>query len=200
MPGQMTLPDPRPPEPTSGPPAAPPGYRDVSVPIESMLRPPGLAVAAALAILPLIAYGASYGFKGFLPSTLSVVLVAVGMAVLLLVHEGLHAVGWVVFGRLSWQDVSFGLDRKTLSPYTHVNAPMPAAAYRAGALLPGVATGLVPAAIGILLRSGPLTLIGAALLSGAVGDLMVLWVIRRVPRDRLVIDHPSRAGCWVQEP
>jgi hypothetical protein len=199
MPGQMRSPDALPPEPLSGHRAAPPGYRDVSVPIESMLRPSGLAVAAALAILPLALYWARYGFKGFLPSTLSVVLVAVGMAVLLLVHEGLHAVGWVVFGRLSWRDVSFGLDRKTLSPYTHVNAPMPATAYRAGGLLPGVVTGLVPAAIGILLRSGPLTLIGAALLSGAVGDLTVLWVIRRVPGDCLVIDHPSRAGCWVQE-
>ena len=199
MPGEMRFPDALPPDPAPGPPAAPPGYRDISVPIEALLKPPGLAVAVALAILPLAIYGAGYGFKGFLPSTLSIVLVAAGMAVLLLVHEGLHAVGWVVFGRLSWQDVSFGLDHKTLSPYTHVSAPMPAAAYRAGALLPGIVTGLFPAAIGILLRSGPLTLIGAALLSGAVGDLMVLWVIRRVPGDRLVIDHPSRAGCWVQE-
>jgi hypothetical protein len=164
-----------------------------------MLKPAGLAAAAVLAILPLGAYGVVYGFDGFLPSPLSVALVAVGMAVLLVGHEALHAIGWLVFGRLSRQAVSFGLDRKTLSPYTHVSTPMPAAAYRAGALLPGVVTGLLPAVIGILLRSGPLTLIGAALLSGAVGDLMVLWVIRQVPGDRLVIDHPSRAGCWVQE-
>jgi hypothetical protein len=181
------------------PPTPPPGYRDVSMPIEAMLRPAGLATAAVLAILPLGVYGVVYGFKGFLPSPLSVALVAVGMAVLLVAHEALHAAGWVIFGRLSWQAVSFGLDRKTLSPYTHVNTPMPAAAYRVGALLPGLVTGLLPAAIGLLLRSGPLTLIGAALLSGAVGDLMVLWVIRRVPGNRLVIDHPSRAGCWVQE-
>jgi hypothetical protein len=131
--------------------APPPGYRDVSVPIGAMLRPAGLVTAAALALVPLVAYWAVYGFKDFLPSTLSVALVAVGMAVLLLAHEGLHAVGWVIFGRLSWQDVSFGLDRKTLSPYTHVNAPMPAAAYRGGALLPGVVTGLLPAMVGILL-------------------------------------------------
>jgi hypothetical protein len=175
----------------------PPGYRDVSIPIEA-LTVPGLVIGVGLALLAIAPYWVIHGFKESL--TLSVGA-AVGLILaligLLVAHELLHALGWMIAGRLGRDQISFGLDRKTLNPYTHVHVPMTARAYRFGAALPGILTGLLPTLAGWVIGSGPLTLLGAFMSIGAVGDLIILWVIRRVPGHTLVIDHPTRAGCWV---
>ncbi|MBE0690578.1 MAG: DUF3267 domain-containing protein [Anaerolineae bacterium] len=121
------------------------------------------------------------------------------MLVGIVLHEGIHALGWKFFGNLRWRDLRFGVDRKTLSPYCHARVPMSARAYRIGALLPGILTGLLPTVAGIVLEHAFLTAIGAVLLSAAIGDLIVLWVLRTIPPDAHVLDHPSNAGCYVLE-
>ncbi len=98
---------------------------------------------------------------------------------------------------VSWEHISFGVDRASLTPYTHIAAPMTARAYRIGAMTPGLLTGALPTLAAWVSGSGALSLIGALMSVGAVGDLIVLWVIRRVPGDTLVMDHPTNAGCWV---
>lgn len=179
-------------------PPPPPGYRDVSIPVESLLIP-GLLLGLGLAALALIPYGLLRGFKGSLlisPHTGTRMILA--LVVLLLVHELLHGLGWKLAGGFGWRQVSFGIDRR-LNPYTHIKVPMTARAYRLGGLLPGLVTGVLPTLAGWIIRSGVVTLIGAFMLAGAVGDLIILWAIRGVPGDALVIDHPKNAGCWVQE-
>ena len=64
--------------------------------------------------------------------------------------------------------------------------------------LPGLVLGVLPTAVSWLLGSGALVLFGSLMLITALGDLMILWLIRDVPAGRLVLDHPSEAGCLVQ--
>jgi hypothetical protein len=175
--------------------APPPGYRDVSIPITE-LTPSGLVIGAGLALLALGPYWLLHGFDGWLDlSPLGGLALVVA---LLVVHELLHALAWMIAGGFRCEQISFGIDRASLSPYTHVAEPMTARAYRIGAVTPGLLTGALPAVIAWILGSGPLSLLGALMSVGAVGDLIVLWVIRRVPGDTLVIDHPTNAGCWVK--
>jgi hypothetical protein len=116
----------------------------------------------------------------------------------ILVHEGLHGVGFALFGRVPRREIHFGVKWLTFTPYTHTQATMPANAYRAAVALPALALGVVPAVLGVLLQSGILAGWGALMLGTAGGDLAVLWAIRSVPADKLVRDHPTKAGCQVR--
>ena len=113
------------------------------------------------------------------------------------VHELLHGLGWKGFGGLPWSAIKFGFQWKALMPYAHAEVPMTAAAYRWGAALPGLVTGLLPALVGSALGQPVLLLLGAFFLIAAVGDMMILWAIRRVPARTRVLDHPTLPGCLV---
>ena len=111
------------------------------------------------------------------------------------VHEGLHALGWMFFGSVPASEISFGVKMGT--PYTHASVPMAAGGYRLGAALPGVVLGVVPVVTSWLIGDGALMLYGALMLFTAMGDAMVLWLLRDVPPETLVRDHPSEAGCQI---
>lgn len=177
----------------------PPGYRDVSIPMQSLARP-GLMISIFLAALALVPFWMIHGFKGSLDFTFDTVLIAaVTVVALMFAHELLHGVGWMLSGQVKRDQVSFHFDRRTFSPYAHASTPMSARAYRLGGVLPVLMTGALPILIGWITGSGIVTLVGAFMLVGAVGDLIILWVIRDVPGSTLVIDHPRHAGCWVQD-
>jgi len=114
-------------------------------------------------------------------------------------HELLHGIGWALAGGHQWQAVSFGFKLKTLTPYAHVDAAITASAYRVGTALPGVALGLVPWGISIGIGHAPLHLFGVVFTVVAVGDLMVLWLLRGVAGGAWVQDHPDRVGCLVAD-
>ena len=114
-------------------------------------------------------------------------------------HELLHGIGWALAGGQQWQAVSFGFKLKTLTPYAHVDAAIEAWAYRVGTALPGVALGLVPWGISLGIGSAPLHLFGVVFTASAVGDAMALWLLRGVPGEAQVQDHPDRVGCLVAD-
>ena len=116
------------------------------------------------------------------------------------VHEGMHAIGWMLAARLPMNTMKFGFSVKTLTPYAHCKVPIGASAYRIGVILPALVLGIVPAIAGIAAHNGTAMLFGALFLSSASGDMLCLWIMRRVPRDELVRDHPTRAGCLIVKP
>lgn len=177
----------------------PPGARDVSIPLDALLRR-ALIPTLALLLAPLVVFALLWRADLLLDAVTSLgsfVLVLLGFVLLVVAHELVHAAGWAVFGRLPLSAIRFGVDGKTLSPYARALLPMPASAYRVGAALPLLLTGVVPWLLALLTGSGPLAVVSALLISGAVGDLLVLWVIRDVPAQARVIDHPANAGCFV---
>jgi hypothetical protein len=166
----------------------------------------GRANALALGLLPLIAtlliipYWGIHGALFFESDTSRffrlIVLVPVAVVSIVL-HELLHAAGFVLFGRLPWSAVEFGIHWKALAPFAHCKTAMPASVYRASVVLPAVVLGVVPYSMGLLIGLAWLSGFGVLMLVAAVGDLIVLWVTRRVAGDTRVIDHPRRPGCWV---
>lgn len=109
-------------------------------------------------------------------------------------HELLHGIGWALAGRQRWEAVSFGFKLKSLTPYAHVGEPLEAWAYRIGAALPGVTLGLVPWGISLVIGHGPLHIFGVIFTASALGDAIVLWLLRDVPANARVQDHPDRVG------
>ncbi len=171
--------------------------RDVSIPISDLLRP-ALALSFVLLIVPVIPYFLMWGFPDSWKFGIGEVLLTfLGLALLVVAHEAVHALGWMIFGGVPISGIRFGIDKKSLSPYAHARVPMQATGYRIGAALPLIITGILPTLIGTLIGHGWLVFLGAFMIMGAVGDLLILWAIRHVPGDARVLDHPSNAGCYV---
>jgi hypothetical protein len=115
-------------------------------------------------------------------------------------HEIIHGLTWVVVGRRPLGDVRFGFQWKTITPYAHLQVPVPATAYRWGAAMPAIVLGILPYLAGLGLGQGWLAWLGLFFVFTAGGDLLVLWLLRGVDGEALTEDHPSRAGCYVYGP
>lgn len=119
----------------------------------------------------------------------------VGIVLGLVVHELVHGVTWLLLLKKGFSHLSFGL--MTGAVYCHIDVPMDKRKYVIGALMPLLLVGVVPWVAAIL--SGSLTwmLVGAVMISGAIGDIMIVWTLRSEPTSTLVYDHPSEVGCYV---
>lgn len=97
-------------------------------------------------------------------------------------HEGLHAVGYALFGRVPWSQIDFSVRWTHLVVYAQCNAPLSREALQKALLLPAVILGALPAAVGLTFGLGWLTFYGFLLLVLATGDFVTLWKIgRRAP-------------------
>jgi len=177
------------------------GRRDVSLSIRKVN-----IMAIPMALLPLLAVGVPFLliwggsrllFGGrelfhwyvFLPACV------VGVVA----HEVIHGISWAVLGGKPVSSIRFGVQWKALTPYAHCSEPMPASAYRWGAAMPAIVLGVIPALIGLATGNGGWAIFGILFLIAALGDCIVLWMIRDVPANVLVEDHPQRAGCYVYD-
>ncbi|MFB6278193.1 MAG: DUF3267 domain-containing protein [Salinibacter sp.] len=114
----------------------------------------------------------------------------------IVVHEALHGVGYV-WGGADRSEVEFGVDWSSLTPYAHCGAPLRCGPYRWAIALPGLALGVVPLLVGLAVGSWATVLLAALMLGAAGGDAMLLWMLRGVPGDAWVRDHPSKMGSLV---
>lgn len=124
-----------------------------------------------------------------------------GLVILLgiLLHEALHVAGWALFGKLAFKDFDFGFNAKALMPYAHVRNPMRVKAYRWGAALPGLLLGVLPLLIGFLTSDGRWFVFGLAFTLAALGDALILWLLRKEKPSAWVEDHPIDPGCIILE-
>ncbi|HZD57377.1 MAG TPA: DUF3267 domain-containing protein [Anaerolineales bacterium] len=133
------------------------------------------------------------GLSGFARLSSAIPSLVIGVPL----HELIHGLSWAYFGKKPLRDIKFGFQLATLTPYAHSKVPLPARAYRLGALMPALLLGVVPYLIGLTTGTGWFTIFGLLYIFAAGGDIVVYWLIRKVDRDSLVEDHPSRAGCYV---
>lgn len=112
-------------------------------------------------------------------------------------HELLHGLGWMVFAGVPREDVHFGVKWKLLTPYAHSSARMSLRDYRWAGFLPGLVLGIVPALLAIFTGSVLLIGFGVLFTATAGGDFLVLWLLRGVPADAEVQDHPTLVGATV---
>lgn len=126
-----------------------------------------------------------------------ILLIAGLFIVGVLLHEAIHGFVWALWGTKSFATIKFGMNVRALAPYAHATVPMKASAYRLGAISPALVLGALPALGGIVTGSLIALIFGAIFLAAAAGDFLVLWMIRHVPANALVEDHPTRAGCIV---
>lgn len=119
----------------------------------------------------------------------------------ILVHEGLHAITWVILLAKGYKSIKFGFNIHSFSPYTHCNIPMKVWQYRLGGLMPGLLMGVIPVIISFVLQSTLINFIGFLFLWAASGDFISLYMLRQLESHILVLDHPNEMGyIIVNEP
>ena len=111
-------------------------------------------------------------------------------------HEFLHGVGFHFFGGVAWRNIRFGVKWSMLTPFAATSKPMSARAYRGAVTLP-LALAVPAAVIGTAISSSDVVVFSAVMTGASAGDLLVLWMMRRVPPDALVRDATDRVGCEV---
>jgi hypothetical protein len=165
------------------------------------LTPLGIALVLLMPLPFLQIWGAArvFNLNWLVVHPLNLLLALAVLFASMLLHELLHAIGWTFFGRQPWSAIRFGMFWPALTPYTHLEVPIEINAYRIGGVLPGLFTGVLPYLIGLLLGNAAWLWLGILMTTGACGDLLSLWLLRRLPAGTMVQDHPSRLGCIVVE-
>ena len=162
----------------------------------SMLKA-NIVALLAMALLALLGLMAMYAIWGAFPFGRPWTGAAFFPAVVLgiVVHELIHGFTWMWVTRSGFRHLRFG----TLSGgvYCHIDVPMNKRKYVIGALMPLLLLGVLPFLLSFVMPSLWMMLFGVLFISAAMGDVMIVWVIRHEPADTLVYDHPTEAGCMV---
>ena len=153
-----------------------------------------LLAMALLALLGLmVMYAIWGGFPFGRPWTGAVFFPAIVLGIV--VHELIHGLTWMWVTRSGFHHLRFG----TLpgGVYCHIDVPMTKRKYVIGALMPLWLMSVVPFLLSFVMPSLWMMLFGVIFISAAMGDVMIVWVIRHEPSDTLIYDHPTEAGCLV---
>jgi hypothetical protein len=119
----------------------------------------------------------------------------VGLVTGIVVHELVHGLTWILLTRKGFRHLSFGLMKG--GAYCHIDVPMVKHHYVIGALMPLFLVGIVPLVVAFCIGSLLWLLLGVIFVVSAIGDIMIVWAIRKEPADALVYDHPTEGGCFV---
>lgn len=170
--------------------------RSISMARANVLALATMPVTAALVMVPyVLLHGVralAGGWNGVMGPLVFIPLVLVSVVV----HEGLHGLGFLMSG-VPRSSLRFGVQRQTLTPYASCTVAVEARRYRFAAALPALVLGMIPAIIGWATGWAPAAVYAVWMLWFAGGDLLILWIIRDLPAQTLVIDHPDRAGCRI---
>ena len=115
----------------------------------------------------------------------------------IIAHELVHGITWALFAKRGFKSIRFGVMWKLLTPYCHCKEPLMIKHYIIGAITPFIFVGLLPALYAIATGSTGWLLFGIFYTVGAIGDFLIINILRKEKMTDYAQDHPSEAGCWV---
>lgn len=137
--------------------------------------------------------------RSLLGRSMNGILYVVLLLVLTVIHELIHGLSWSLFCGNGWKDIEFGFIVKTMNPYCTCATPLPRDQYIIGALAPLFILGIVPYIAGLFAGSFPVFFMGAVMILGAGGDIMLVSKLLAFRPDGdaeevIIYDHPTEAG------
>lgn len=115
----------------------------------------------------------------------------------IIAHELVHGISWALFAKKGFRSISFGVMWKMLTPYCHCKEPLLIKHYLIGAITPFIFIGLIPAIYAIAAGSVGWMFFGIFFTIGAIGDFMIVNLLKNEKMTDYALDHPSEAGCYV---
>lgn len=127
----------------------------------------------------------------------SIIMFSTYYTMFIVLHEALHLVGFILFGRVSLKSLSYGLKPEQGIAYATTTEKLTNRAMKASLLLPFWITGVIPTVVGFYINSTTLILAGAFLMAGAVGDFMMYIALRKFPNNVLIEDDAEQPRLYV---
>lgn len=124
---------------------------------------------------------------------LFLVIMVAGIAL----HELIHGITWAIFAKNGFKSIRFGVLWKMLTPYCHCTEPLKIKHYLWGAVTPAIFLGLIPGIVGIIIENYAVSLFGIFFTIAAIGDFMIIDLLKNEKPNDYAQDHPSEAGCYV---
>jgi len=117
----------------------------------------------------------------------------------IVVHELLHGITWGYYSPNGMKSIKFGFKWKFLTPYCHCKEPLKVKHYRIGVAMPLLILGIIPSVIAIVIGHGALLSFGIIFTWAAGGDIIALFMLRKLDNDINVSDHPKEMGFYIDE-
>jgi hypothetical protein len=134
---------------------------------------------------------------GFSFSWFHFALFLLGYIILIVLHELSHLLGFMIFAKVPWRSLEYGLNLKLGIAYATTNELVQNKSMKRVLILPFWLTGVLPAIIGLVINHSLLVLLGAWLIAGAVGDFAMYKELRKLPNDTLIKDDPELPKLYV---
>ncbi|MBE8714244.1 DUF3267 domain-containing protein [Sphingobacterium hungaricum] len=122
------------------------------------------------------------------------------MLIGIVLHELIHGLTFLPFCKNGVKSIKFGILKQYMTPYCHCKEPLKVKHYRVGVLMPAIVLGFIPAIVSIVIGDFYLLLFGMFFTQAAVGDFMILDILKNENKEDYVLDHPSEAGCMLYSP
>jgi hypothetical protein len=113
------------------------------------------------------------------------------------IHELLHALFFSIYAKSGIRSIKFGVMWELMSPYCHCREPIKIGQYLIAAVVPGIVLGILPLIFSFFIGRFDFFVFGIFYIMGAGGDFMMVWMLRNEKKDKLVLDHETKAGCWI---
>lgn len=132
-------------------------------------------------------------------SLINLILFISGYILLIVLHELSHLIGFVLFGKVPWSSLNYGVNLKLGIAYATTHEPLRNKAMKRVLLLPFWTTGVLPTVIGLWMNHSLLVLLGAFLIAGAFGDFAMYKELRKVSNNAFIKDDPELPKLYVYE-
>ena len=142
-----------------------------------------------------VCHGTSYREELYhYPSRLIFLMVAV--AGMILLHELIHAFCFALYAKHGFRHIKLGFKWNYLAPYCHCGEAVKVWQYGVAVLMPTLLLGFIPLLTGLAVGNFCVYLAGMLLVGGGIGDMLVFSLLRSIPKNAAVIDHPDKVGFY----
>ena len=130
-------------------------------------------------------------------SLTDILIVSACYFLLIALHEAFHLIGFMLFGKVKYKELDYGVNLKLGVAYATTKKPLKNAAMKKALLLPFWTTGVIPTLIGFSIDNFIIVILGALLIAGAIGDFHMYKALRKYPNDATVKDDPKEPKLYV---
>ena len=152
----------------------------------------GFIIAIPVALFFMVAETALHGPDS--PTVWHLLYFCVTFSIQLVVHELLHAVGYIRFGGLYWNELKFGFSWRALAVFCNCLSPVRIDHFRRAAVLPVLVLLPISVAVWLIFGHSWLAFFAAVTLLGGIGDAIMLLKTLRYPSNLFILEHPSGIG------
>jgi hypothetical protein len=119
------------------------------------------------------------------------------MTIGIIVHELIHGITWAMYAKNGFKSIKFGVLWKALTPYCHCSEPLKVKHYITGGIMPAIILGFLPFIYSLFTGNVLWLFFGIFFTMAAIGDFLIVNLVRKENMNSLVLDHPSEVGCYV---